>query len=293
MKNTIKQKIKIISIATFFIAFVDAADIRYDKDANTIELTQEIIVTDNVTSCPDLSRHISVFTPPAPFNNATFVINIPALISVDVPFIVDYAIKVKKFVNIPFWSDLLPDSTRELTNGLRFMSYEGPTIGIFDLNAESFAKKGGKGSWIFPKGLCAHAVHHLRVRLKATSVGVKQYTTVLATNPPLFLGPIMTNACGNYPIANADNAATDQKTPVIIAVLDNDSSSSALHVVAITKPKYGNAFINSDNTLTYIPNEEFVGSDELTYTVQDEAGKNATGLVTICVARYQKPAIVL
>ncbi|WP_334850671.1 PKD domain-containing protein [Nostoc sp.] len=75
------------------------------------------------------------------------------------------------------------------------------------------------------------------------------------------------------PRANADTATTDQAKPVLINILANDSDADGTinpSTVQIgTAPHTGSIIINSDGTLTYTPNNTFVGIDTFTYIVLD------------------------
>ena len=88
------------------------------------------------------------------------------------------------------------------------------------------------------------------------------------------------------PIAVYDARTTSAGTAVDIDVVANDTDleGDALRVISVTTPSNGTAVINSrTNTVTYIPNPGFHGSDSFNYTVFD--GFNTiTGTVTITVA---------
>ncbi|WP_158642648.1 Ig-like domain-containing protein, partial [Chitinophaga japonensis] len=78
------------------------------------------------------------------------------------------------------------------------------------------------------------------------------------------------------PRAHNDEAETRMNTPVTIPVLANDD---ALHsefnpatVTIITMPVRGQATINEDGTVTYIPANGYTGDDHFSYQVQDEDG---------------------
>ena len=229
------------------------------------------------------TRGILVLTPAAPYNHSTFVVNIPLSVSVGQQFVIDYAIKNANFTHIPFWADLVPDSQQKGAASLSVVNSTFPTTGIFDITANSIAQKGGKGIRQFPNGIPGGSVQHLTVTLKAMSAGLAQFTTCIATNPPSFLGPVSVLACNNAPIANPDVVSGVVDSAIVISVLDNDSSCSPLNVIRVTKPSNGSVCINADNTLTYTPNAGFIGSDSLSYTVQDAGGQTAMGSVVITV----------
>ena len=90
----------------------------------------------------------------------------------------------------------------------------------------------------------------------------------------------------NTPVAVNDLAITWQNSPIVVAVLANDSDidGDALSVGSIeTAPLNGIASINADNTVTYTPTSGFVGSDSFTYTVSDGQGGVASAPVNIIV----------
>lgn len=88
----------------------------------------------------------------------------------------------------------------------------------------------------------------------------------------------------NPPVTVDDTATTDEDTAVDIPVLLNDSDPDGdpLTVTGATAPN-GTVTINPDNTLTYSPDPDFNGPDEITYTVDDGNGGTATGTVAVTV----------
>ncbi|SLN09796.1 Bifunctional hemolysin/adenylate cyclase precursor [Roseovarius gaetbuli] len=88
----------------------------------------------------------------------------------------------------------------------------------------------------------------------------------------------------NAPVTGDDTATTDEDTSVDIPVLANDSDPDGdlLTVTDATAPN-GTVVINPDNTLTYTPNPDYNGPDEITYTVDDGNGGTATGTVAVTV----------
>ncbi|GGO80116.1 peptidase M11 [Marinobacterium nitratireducens] len=77
----------------------------------------------------------------------------------------------------------------------------------------------------------------------------------------------------NAPVARPDNAATDKRTPITIAVLTNDSDvdGDTLQLVSVTQGTLGDISINDDGTLTYFPAKNFRDGDSFTYTISDGA----------------------
>ncbi|ENM0968813.1 tandem-95 repeat protein [Vibrio parahaemolyticus] len=74
------------------------------------------------------------------------------------------------------------------------------------------------------------------------------------------------------PVADivADKATVAEDTPTIIKVLDNDTFESTDKVVSLDAengPKNGTVIVNNDGTVTYTPDENYVGKDTFTYVV--------------------------
>ncbi len=90
-------------------------------------------------------------------------------------------------------------------------------------------------------------------------------------------------AASGIPIATDDEASTTENTPVIIDVLSNDSglADTPITVTISGDPTTGSVVVESDNTVTYTPNEEFYGSDSFNYTITDNNGDNDVALVSV------------
>ena len=82
------------------------------------------------------------------------------------------------------------------------------------------------------------------------------------------------------PIATTDNPTTDEDTPVVVDVLDNDTDIEGLDpttVDVITPPTNGTTSVDpATGEVTYTPNPDFVGQDTLTYVICD------TGVPVLC-----------
>ena len=90
----------------------------------------------------------------------------------------------------------------------------------------------------------------------------------------------------DFPTANDDAVVTEEDVAMLIAVLENDSppTGESLEVIDVGTPSNGAALINGDDTVTYIPNFAFIGSDSFTYTVRSTPGgttASATVYVTV------------
>jgi len=87
------------------------------------------------------------------------------------------------------------------------------------------------------------------------------------------------------PVAVNDTATTAQNTAVNINVLANDSdpNGDSLIVSAVGTAAHGQASLNSDNSIQYLPSANYVGGDSFTYTISDGNGGEASATVSITV----------
>jgi len=99
-----------------------------------------------------------------------------------------------------------------------------------------------------------------------------------------WLGKIDLNAAA--PIATADTASTVQAASMVIDVLKNDIDPNGLtmSVDGITQPTHGTVTQNSNGTLTYTPDSDFIGVESFKYWVTDQNSKFDDGTVTVSVA---------
>lgn len=78
------------------------------------------------------------------------------------------------------------------------------------------------------------------------------------------------------PIANNDDTATNEDTPVTISILSNDSDiDGALDfsgIVITSMPGHGNVVINGNGSVTYTPVQNYFGADSFQYKVADMDG---------------------
>ena len=87
------------------------------------------------------------------------------------------------------------------------------------------------------------------------------------------------------PTATDDAATTNEDTPVTVEVRgnDRDPDGDPLTVTAATAAN-GTVTIGSDGRLTYTPNADFNGTDQVRYTVSDSEGGTADAVLTVTVA---------
>ena len=85
--------------------------------------------------------------------------------------------------------------------------------------------------------------------------------------------------------AVADNAISQEDNPVTINVVDNDNNPGDLNLaLSITQvPAHGIVSINPDNTITYINNTDYSGSDSFEYQICNSTGSCSSAAVSISI----------
>jgi hypothetical protein len=92
------------------------------------------------------------------------------------------------------------------------------------------------------------------------------------------------------PLAQDDNAVTDEGSPVAILVLlnDDDPDGDAIAVESVTSAEHGTVS-NRRTEVTYAPDPGFSGVDEFEYTVSDGKGGTDKAIVFVAVAPVNDP----
>jgi len=87
------------------------------------------------------------------------------------------------------------------------------------------------------------------------------------------------------PVANSDLVTVDRNLEMNFdpRLNDSDPDGDALTITAVSSPAKGWAGINTDNSVTYTPQANYVGADSFTYTLSDGRGQTATGAVSVTV----------
>jgi len=137
------------------------------------------------------------------------------------------------------------------------------------------------------------------------------YTADDGTNPPVQGTVTVHVACVNDdPVANDDDAVTDEDTAVVIVVLANDTDADtppALggDVLTVTGVNTGAPYntvgvvtLNPDNTITFDPNGQYENLKvsefpQFEYTVDDGHGATDTAVVTVEVQGINDPPVVV
>lgn len=96
---------------------------------------------------------------------------------------------------------------------------------------------------------------------------------------------------GDSLVVNDDTATTTKNTPVRIDVLTNDfdADGGTLWLTSVSTPSHGTVVINSDFSITYTPEENWIGTDKFTYTVVKSTGEAGYGTVTVLVMDNNPP----
>jgi len=89
-------------------------------------------------------------------------------------------------------------------------------------------------------------------------------------------------AANAAPLAQDDQATTQQDTPVSIPVLDNDSDPEGdpLTITQVTPASHGQVSLAGDQVI-YTPNPGFSGSDSFGYSISDGQGNQASAEVQV------------
>ena len=84
-----------------------------------------------------------------------------------------------------------------------------------------------------------------------------------------------------------DSYSTSEDAPLItgnVLANDIDGDGGAISVDDFSQASNGAVTYNNDGTFTYVPNENYSGSDSFTYTISDEGGNTDTATVHINVS---------
>ena len=98
---------------------------------------------------------------------------------------------------------------------------------------------------------------------------------------------LVTNRDDSGPRLNDDSATTDEETEINIDVLDNDNGldNGGLALTISTQPVHGSVTVESDNSITYIPNKLYNGIETFEYRVCDAESACDVATVTIEVTK--------
>jgi len=112
------------------------------------------------------------------------------------------------------------------------------------------------------------------------------YATDGSLNSSTVTVTITITAANHAPVANSDSYTTSQNTTLNIStpgVLQNDSDPDGNPITAVldTQPAHGTLSLNSNGSLTYVPNSGFSGTDSFTY--HDSDGQLSSNVATVTI----------
>lgn len=110
------------------------------------------------------------------------------------------------------------------------------------------------------------------------TISAEQAITVVLSDPP---------------VANSDAVTIDEDTNVSIDVLanDTDDNNATLTITSATASN-GNVTIETNATLTYIPDANFNGVDTIHYVIEDPDGGEASADVTVTVLAVNDAPVI-
>ncbi len=93
------------------------------------------------------------------------------------------------------------------------------------------------------------------------------------------------NLASQPPTARNDRLDVTREIPATIAVLANDSDpeDEPLFVDGVVQSRHGEVFVEADQSLTYVPDFDFVGDDSFYYWATDGQGNYSPADVTVTV----------
>lgn len=109
---------------------------------------------------------------------------------------------------------------------------------------------------------------------------------------------VVVNARPNQPpVANDDNASTDENLSTTIDVANNDTDPDGnldpSSATVVSGPANGSLVNHGDGTFSYTPNPGFTGTDSFTYRICDARDECDTATVTLYVAAVNKPPLAV
>ena len=91
------------------------------------------------------------------------------------------------------------------------------------------------------------------------------------------------NNNNSLPSARDDRIRTEENKPVVFAVLANDKDldGDKIKIISVSSPKNGGTvMMNENDTITFMPERDFVGVDTFSYVIADSEGKTDEGKVS-------------
>ncbi|MFT4222589.1 Ig-like domain-containing protein [Dysgonomonas sp.] len=99
--------------------------------------------------------------------------------------------------------------------------------------------------------------------------------------------PLPDPSKNNNVVANDDTGTTEKGKPVTGNVLTNDfdpdNDNLIINTIPVTQPAHGTVTLNSNGTYTYIPDSNFVGTDNFIYEVCDDGIPKTCDQATVTI----------
>ncbi len=109
-------------------------------------------------------------------------------------------------------------------------------------------------------------------------LGTDRFSYTVTDSKGVTSAPTAVSVRVNAPTAGDDVGFYQPGTPVTINVLENDTDPDGNEhilpnsVTLASAPVNGQAVVNADGTITYMPNSGFTGTDKFFYTIRDDNG---------------------
>ncbi|MEM8827722.1 MAG: LamG-like jellyroll fold domain-containing protein [Cyanobacteria bacterium P01_G01_bin.19] len=146
------------------------------------------------------------------------------------------------------------------------------------------------------RGLGMHHFGHAEYTPNPGFTGVDSFVYRVQDNEGAWSNPatltVTVEPTNNIPVALDDDATTNENQSVIIDVLANDSDLDGDFLLILEAcATNGSVTINSDRTLTYTPDTDYVGEDWISYRISDGNGGEATATVNLTVEEVTTPSL--
>ena len=97
------------------------------------------------------------------------------------------------------------------------------------------------------------------------------------------------------PVAIEDNIEISVNSSILINMMANDADpdGGSIELIGYTLPVYGTVELNSDHSIHYTPNLNYIGPDSFEYTIRDDHGAQASASVLIDIVEINNPPIAV
>jgi VCBS repeat-containing protein len=186
-----------------------------------------------------------------------------------------YSVDADTTLSIAAGSGVLANDSDADGDTLSAVLYSDPSHGTLTLNSD------GSFSYVPTSGYTGTDSFSYRASDGSLTSGAVTVTIAVGT------GDTTDNATPS--VASDTYTATEDTTLTIDAdsgVLDNDTDADGdtLTATVVSTTHYGTLTLNSDGSFSYVPNDDYSGTDSFTYTASDGTATSSTCTVTITVS---------